>query len=217
MKLFLDTANVEEIRQGVELGVICGVTTNPTLIAREGRNFQEVITEIAQIIDGPISAEVVGLTKDEMVLEAQELVRIHKNIVVKIPMIPEGLKAIKDLTAKNIKTNATLIFTLNQAILAANAGASYVSPFIGRLDDISQDGMNLVSDICQVFANYDYRTEIIAASVRDPIHAAQAAKLGAHIATVPYKLILQMCKHPLTDLGIERFLKDWEQVKNITR
>ncbi|KJS86015.1 MAG: transaldolase [Peptococcaceae bacterium BICA1-8] len=215
MKLFIDTANVEEIRQAAELGVICGVTTNPTLIAREGRNFQEVITEIAQIIDGPISAEVVGITKDEMVLEAKELAKIHKNIIIKIPIIPEGLKAIKVLSSLGIKTNATLIFSVNQAILAANAGATYVSPFIGRLDDISHDGMELVADIYQVFANYNYETEIIAASVRHPIHVAQSAKLGAHIATVPYKLILQMCKHPLTDLGLENFLKDWEQVKNM--
>ena len=214
MKLFIDTANVEEIRQAAELGVICGVTTNPTLIAREGRNFQEVITEIAQIIDGPISAEVVGITKDEMVLEAKELAKIHKNIIIKIPIIPEGLKAIKVLSSLGIKTNATLIFSVNQAILAANAGATYVSPFIGRLDDISHDGMELVADIYQVFANYNYEAEIIAASVRHPIHVAQSAKLGAHIATVPYKLILQMCKHPLTDLGLENFLKDWEQVKN---
>ncbi|KJS19463.1 MAG: transaldolase [Clostridiaceae bacterium BRH_c20a] len=214
MKLFLDTANVEEIRQAAELGVICGVTTNPTLIAREGRNFQEVIKEIAQIIDGPISAEVVGITKEEMVLEAKELAKIHKNIIIKIPLIPEGLKAIKVLSSLGIKTNATLIFSVNQAILAANAGATYVSPFIGRLDDISHDGMELVSDICQVFVNYNYETEIIAASVRHPIHVAQSAKLGAHIATVPYKLILQMCKHPLTDLGLENFLKDWEKVKN---
>ena len=214
MKLFLDTANVEEICQAAELGVICGVTTNPTLIAREGRNFQEVIKEIAQIIDGPISAEVVGITKEEMVLEAKELAKIHKNIIIKIPLIPEGLKAIKVLSSLGIKTNATLIFSVNQAILAANAGATYVSPFIGRLDDISHDGTELVSDICQVFVNYNYETEIIAASVRHPIHVAQSAKLGAHIATVPYKLILQMCKHPLTDLGLENFLKDWEKVKN---
>jgi transaldolase len=214
MKLFLDTANVDEIRQAVELGVICGVTTNPTLVAKEGRNFKEVITEIAGIIDGPISAEVVGLTKDEMVKEAQELVKIHKNIVIKIPLIAEGLKAINELSKKGIKTNATLIFTVNQALLAANAGATYVSPFIGRLDDISHDGMELIEDVCRVFANYTYDTEIIAASVRDPIHAAQAAKLGVDIATVPYKLILQMMRHPLTDLGLEGFLKDWEQVKN---
>ncbi|MFZ5943957.1 MAG: fructose-6-phosphate aldolase [Bacillota bacterium] len=214
MKLFIDTANVDEIREAAELGVICGVTTNPTLIAREGRNFKEVISEITKIVDGPISAEVIGLTKEEMVSEAKELVKIHKNIVIKIPLIPEGLKAIKVLTSLGIKTNATLIFSLNQAILAANAGATFVSPFIGRLDDIGQDGMDLIADICQVFSNYNYHTEIIAASVRDPIHAAEVAKLGAHIATVPYKLIMQMSKHPLTDAGVEGFLKDWERVKN---
>lgn len=215
MKLFLDTANIDEIRQAVELGVICGVTTNPTLIAKEGRNFREVITEIAQIIDGPISAEVIGTKKEEMVKEAQELVKIHKNIVVKIPLIPEGLKAIKELSGKGIKTNATLIFTVNQAILAANAGATYVSPFIGRLDDVSHNGLELIAEICEVFANYIYETEIIAASVRHPIHAAQVAKLGVDIATVPYKLLLQMSKHPLTDSGLESFLRDWEQVKDM--
>ncbi|MGI6226778.1 MAG: fructose-6-phosphate aldolase [Peptococcales bacterium] len=215
MKLFLDTANVDEIKKAVELGVICGVTTNPTLIAREGRNFHEVITEIAGIIDGPISAEVVGITKEEMIKEAQELVKIHKNIVVKIPLVPEGLKAIKVLSTKGIKTNATLIFTANQAILAANAGATYVSPFIGRLDDFSYNGIDLIEDVCQVFANYTYETEIIAASVRHPVHALQVAKLGVDIATVPYKLLLQMAKHPMTDLGLESFLKDWEQVKNV--
>lgn len=214
MQLFIDTANVEEIREAAQLGVIAGVTTNPTLIAREGRNFREVITEITEIVDGPISAEVVGTTKEDMISEAKELVKIDNNIVIKIPLIPEGLKAIKELAQMGIKTNATLIFSVNQAILAANAGATYVSPFVGRLDDISHDGMELIADVCQVFYNYNYTTQIIAASIRDPIHIAQAAKLGAHIATVPYKLIMQMCKHPLTDLGLKSFLKDWEQVKD---
>jgi len=214
VRLFIDSANVEDIRQAAELGVISGVTTNPTLIAKEGRNFQEVVTEITQIVDGPISAEVVGLTKEEMVREAKDLVKIHPNIVVKIPLIPEGLKAIKALTALGIKTNATLNFSLNQAILAANAGATYVSPFVGRIDDIGQDGMELIAEISQVFNYYDYPTQIIAASIRHPQHVTQAAKLGAHIATVPYKVILQMTKHPLTDVGVERFLKDWEQVKD---
>lgn len=214
MKLFIDTANVQEIKEAVQLGVICGVTTNPTLVAKEGRNFKDVITEIAQLVDGPISAEVVGLTKDEMVAEAKELVKLHDNIVIKIPLIPEGLKAINILSSLGIKTNATLIFNVNQGILAANAGATYISPFVGRLDDVGQDGMKLIAEVCQVFANYNYSTQVIAASIRDPIHVAQVAKLGADIATVPYKLIMQMCKHPLTDTGLEGFLKDWEQVKN---
>lgn len=214
MQFFIDTANVEEIREAAELGVISGVTTNPTLIAREGRNFREVITEIAQIVDGPISAEVTGLTKEEMVAEAKELVKIHPNIVIKIPMMPEGLKAIKELTALGIKTNATVIFSVSQAILAANAGATYVSPFIGRMDDFSHDGMNLIADICHVFQTYNYSTQIIAASVRHPIHVTESAKLGAHIATVPYKVILQLCKHPQTDIAIEQFLEDWKQVED---
>ncbi|MFZ7104882.1 MAG: fructose-6-phosphate aldolase [Peptococcaceae bacterium] len=214
MKLFIDTANVQEIRETAELGVISGVTTNPSLVSKEGRNFKDVIAEIAQIIDGPISAEVVGITKDEMVREARELAQIHKNIVIKVPLIPEGLKAVHALAKLGIKTNATLVFSVNQAILAANAGAAYVSPFVGRLDDIGQDGMELIAEVCQVFNHYDYATEIIAASMRDPIHIAEAAKLGADIATVPFKLIMQMCKHPLTDSGLARFLKDWEQVKD---
>ncbi len=210
MKLFVDTANTDEIRKANDLGVICGVTTNPSLIAREGLEFKSVITEITGIVDGPISAEVISLEAPQMVEEAIELAKIHKNIVIKLPMTEEGLKATKQLTAKGIRTNVTLIFSAGQALLAARAGATYVSPFIGRLDDIGMEGMHLVKEIADIFKMHDIKTEIIAASVRSPLHVIDAAKAGAHIATVPYKVIVQMTKHPLTDNGIERFLKDWE-------
>jgi len=210
MKLFIDTANIDEIREANELGVICGVTTNPSLITKEGRDFKTVINEISRIVDGPISAEVISLDADGMVEEALQLAEINKNIVIKIPMTAEGLKAVKRLTAKGIKTNATLIFTASQALLAARAGATYVSPFLGRLDDIDCDSMHLIEDIVKIFKQHDIKTEIISASIRNPIHVTDAAKIGAHIATVPYNVILQMIKHPLTDAGIERFLKDWE-------
>lgn len=210
MKLFIDTANTEEIRKANALGVICGVTTNPSLIAKEGLVFKEVIEEITSIVDGPISAEVISLEADEMVKEATELVKIHSNIVIKLPMTTEGLKATKMLSSKGIKTNVTLIFSAGQALLAARAGATYVSPFVGRLDDIGRDGMELVAEIAEIFKIHGIETEIIAASIRNPLHVIHAAKVGAHIATVPYSVILQMTKHPLTDLGIERFLKDWE-------
>lgn len=210
MKLFIDTANVEEIRQTNELGVICGVTTNPSLIAKEGRDLREVIEEICAIVDGPISCEVLSLDSEGMIKEARELAKIHKNIVIKIPMTEEGLKAVKVLSKEKIKTNVTLIFSASQALLAARAGATYVSPFIGRVDDISVDGYQLIDEIVQIFTIHEIETEVIAASVRHPRHVVEAAKLGAHIATVPYKVILQMVKHPLTDLGIERFIKDWE-------
>ena len=212
MKLFIDTANVEEIREANELGVVCGVTTNPSLIAKEGRDFVEVVREITSIVDGPISAEVVSLEHDKMVQEALELTKIHKNIVIKIPMCAEGLKAVKILSEKKVKTNVTLIFSAAQALLAARAGASYVSPFLGRLDDIGSDGMILIHDIADIFAVHGIETEIIAASIRNPIHVSEAAKAGCDIATVPYKVILQMIGHPLTTSGIERFLKDWESV-----
>ncbi len=210
MKLFVDTANTAEIRKANDLGVICGVTTNPSLIAREGLEFKSVITEITSIVDGPISAEVISLEASKMVEEAVELATIHKNIVIKLPMTEEGLKATKQLTEKGIHTNVTLIFSASQALLAARAGATYVSPFIGRLDDIGMDGMQLIKDIADIFKLHDIKTEIIAASVRGPLHVVDAAKAGAHIATVPYNVIVQMTKHPLTDNGIERFLKDWE-------
>ncbi|MCL1986517.1 MAG: fructose-6-phosphate aldolase [Firmicutes bacterium] len=213
MKLFIDTANTAHIREVNDWGVICGVTTNPSLIAKEGRDFIEVVKEITSIVDGPISAEVISLDAKEMVKEAQPLAAIHKNIVIKIPMTLEGLKATKELTAQGIKTNVTLIFSATQALLAARAGATFVSPFLGRLDDIGTNGMHLISEIIDIFNRHAIPTEIISASVRNPIHAIQAAQLGSHIATVPYDVLVQMSKHPLTDAGIERFLKDWEGVK----
>lgn len=212
MKLFVDTANVEEIRSVAELGVICGVTTNPSLIAREGRDFKKVVTEITEIIDGPISAEVISLEYKDMIKEAQELVQIHKNIVIKIPMSEEGLKAVKILSKIGIKTNVTLVFTPAQALLAARAGAAYVSPFVGRLDDVSSDGIKLIDEIVKIFSNYDIDTEIIAASIRGPQDVVRAALAGAHIATIPYKVILAMIKHPLTEAGIEKFICDWSKM-----
>ena len=212
MKFFIDTANIDEIREASEMGVICGVTTNPSLIAKEGRDFAEVIKEIVHVVDGPVSGEVKATTTDAegMIAEGRQIAGIHPNMVVKIPMTSEGLKAVKVLSAEGIKTNVTLIFTAAQALLAANAGATYVSPFIGRLDDISEDGMEPVRTIADIFSLYDISTEIIAASVRSPGHVTQAALAGADIATVPYKVILQMLKHPLTDQGIEKFRKDYE-------
>lgn len=210
MKIFIDTANVEEIRNAAELGVVCGVTTNPSLIAKEGKKFEDVIAEITSIVDGPISAEVTGAHSAEMVEEAKKLTAIHKNIVIKIPMTMEGLKATKALSALGIKTNVTLIFSPAQALLAARAGATYVSPFIGRLDDISDDGCDCVSKIAEIFAIHGIETEIIAASIRGPQDAVQSALAGAHIATIPYKVICQMIKHPLTDAGIAKFEADWK-------
>lgn len=213
MRIFIDTANVNEIREANELGVISGVTTNPSLIAKEGRDFKKVVREITQIVDGPISAEVISLDAEEMVNEALELSTIHPNIVIKIPMCAEGLKATKKLSIIGIKTNVTLVFSASQALLAARAGATYVSPFVGRLNDISSDGNGLISQIAHIFDVHSIDTEIIAASIRGPEDAIAAAENGAHIATIPYKTILQMISHPLTDLGIERFLKDWEGMK----
>lgn len=212
MKLFIDTANVDDIRSANDMGVICGVTTNPSLIAKEGRDFVEVVKEITTIVDGPISAEVISLEADKMVEEAKPLAALHKNIIIKIPMTAEGLKAVKQLTALGIKTNVTLVFSAAQALLAARAGATYVSPFLGRLDDIGTNGMNLIEEIAEIFEIHDIPTEIIAASIRNPIHVIDAARAGCDIATVPYSVITQMLKHPLTDNGIERFLKDWETV-----
>ena len=210
MKLFIDTANVADIKLANDLGVICGVTTNPSLIAKEGRDFKEVVTEITSIVDGPISAEVLSLEANKMVEEAKELVKIHPNIVIKIPMCAEGLKATNQLTALGIKTNVTLIFSATQALLAARAGATYVSPFLGRLDDLSQDGVALIEDIVEIFDLYGLGSEIISASVRHPMHVVAVAKAGSHIATLPYSVIKQMISHPLTTAGIEQFLKDWE-------
>ena len=215
MKIFVDTANVEEIRRVNDMGVICGVTTNPSLIAKEGRDFVEVVKEISTIVDGPISAEVVSVDAEGMVAEALELCeKINsKNLVIKIPMTAEGLCAVKQLTAKGIKTNVTLIFSAAQALLAARAGATFVSPFVGRLDDVGIVGMELISEIGKIFEIHGIETEIIAASIRNPIHVIEAAMSGSHIATVPYNVIVQMTKHPLTDAGIEKFLKDWETVE----
>lgn len=209
MKLFIDTANVNEIKEANDMGVICGVTTNPSLIAREGRDFLEVIKEIASIVDGPISGEVIGLESEVMIKEGREIAKIHKNMIVKIPMTGEGLKAVKVLTKEGIKTNVTLIFTAGQALLAARAGATYVSPFLGRLDDIATNSMELIETIVDIFEIHDIETEIIAASIRSPLHVVDAARAGAHIATVPGNVIKAMLKHPLTDDGIERFMKDW--------
>ncbi|MBS4534913.1 fructose-6-phosphate aldolase [Clostridium sp. D2Q-14] len=212
MKLFIDSAITDEIKEVNDWGVVCGVTTNPSLIAKSGRDFKEVVTEITDIVDGPISAEVISLKVDEMVKEAEELAKIHPNIVIKVPMTKEGLKAVKILTNKGIDTNVTLVFSANQALLAARAGASYVSPFIGRMDDIGNTGFDIIGDIAEIFDIHGIDTEIIAASIRHPIHVLEAAKLGAHISTVPYKVFEQMLKHPLTDIGIDKFLKDWEGV-----
>lgn len=211
MKFFIDTANVEDIKKANDMGVICGVTTNPSLIAKEGIVFEEVIAEIASIVDGPISGEVRATTTDaeSMIREGREIAKIHKNMVVKIPMTVEGLKAVKVLSSEGIKTNVTLIFTANQALLAARAGASYVSPFLGRLDDISTKGIDLVAEIAEMFDVAGIETEIIAASVRNPIHVTECALAGADIATVPYKVIEQMTHHPLTDAGIEKFKQDY--------
>ncbi|MHC5251677.1 fructose-6-phosphate aldolase [Listeria kieliensis] len=213
MKFFIDTANVDEIKKASRMGFIAGVTTNPSLIAKEGRDFKEVVTEITSIVNGPISGEVVSLEADKMVEEGRLVAAIHPNMVVKIPMTGEGMAAVKTLHEEGIKTNVTLVFSAAQALLAARAGASYVSPFLGRLDDIGQDGLELISDIAEIFAVHDIKTEIIAASIRHPIHVIESAKLGADIATVPFKVFEQMLKHPLTDIGIDKFLADYEGTK----
>ena len=214
MKFFVDTANVDEIRKANAMGIICGVTTNPSLIAKEGRDFNQVIAEIASIVDGPISGEVKATTTDAegMIKEGREIAAIHPNMVVKIPMTVEGLKAVKVLHAEGIKTNVTLIFSAAQALLAARAGATYVSPFLGRLDDISMPGIDLINEITEIFMMHDIQTEIIAASIRNPIHVIDCAKAGADIATVPYKVLEQMTKHPLTDQGIAKFQADYKAV-----
>ncbi len=212
MKLFIDTANVEYIREIASYGIICGVTTNPTLIAKEGRDFKEVIKEITQLVDGPISGEVIGLTADAMIEEGREIAKIHPNMVVKIPMTGEGLKAVKTLSSENIKTNVTLVFSVNQALFAALAGATYVSPFVGRLEDTLHEGAEVVSDIRNMFDFYNLNTEIISASIRSPKQLADSARAGAHIATVPYEVLKKSLIHPLTDQGIETFIKDWGKV-----
>lgn len=212
MKFFIDTANLEEIKKANEWGLVDGVTTNPSLVSKEGRDFIPLIKEICGVIDGPISAEAISLDADGMIKEARELSKIHKNIVVKIPLTLEGLKAVKTVSKEGIRTNVTLVFSPLQALLAAKAGASYVSPFVGRLDDVSHNGMELVDQILTIYENYGFPTEVIVASVRHPLHVLDAAMTGAHIATIPFKVIEQLSKHPLTDIGIERFLKDWKKV-----
>ena len=211
MKFFLDTANVDEIRRGMDWGLVDGVTTNPSLVAKEGRDFEQVVKEIVTIVPGPVSAEVVSVTAPEMIEEAHRLAAWAPNIVVKIPLIPEGLKAVKVLSGEGIHTNVTLCFSPNQALLAAKAGGSYISPFVGRLDDAGNDGMRLVSEIKQIYDNYGFETEIIVASVRSPMAVAQAALIGADIATIPYKVMEQLFKHPLTDKGLDSFLADWKK------
>lgn len=213
MKIFLDTANIEEIKTGWELGIIDGVTTNPSLILKSGRNLHDTLVEISNIVDDCISGEVISLDHQGMVNEAHELMKISKKIVIKVPMTPEGLKAVKILSKEGIRTNVTLIFSANQALLAAKAGATFVSPFLGRLDDISQESLILIEDIKQIFTNYNFKTEIICASIRSPLHVVNCAKIGADIATIPFKTLMEMFNHPLTDIGIERFLKDYSLSK----
>ncbi|NOK02975.1 MULTISPECIES: fructose-6-phosphate aldolase [Myxococcus] len=213
MKFFIDSADVEEIRKAHAMGCVDGVTTNPSLLAKVGRGLEETIREICSIVDGPISAECVSMEADELIKEGRSLAKIHDNVVVKIPMGVEGMKATKALTAEGIRTNVTLCFSANQALLCAKAGATYVSPFVGRLDDISQDGMELISHILEIYRNYEqFNTQVLVASVRNPVHVLQAARLGADVATLPYNVITQLANHPLTDAGIKKFLADWEKV-----
>ncbi|MFA5156008.1 MAG: fructose-6-phosphate aldolase [Candidatus Omnitrophota bacterium] len=212
MKIFIDTANIKEIREAASLGLIDGVTTNPTLVAKENRHYPELLKEICGIVSGPVSAEVISLDAGGMVNEARQLAKIAKNIVIKIPLVKEGLKAVKVLSAEGIKTNVTLCFSATQALLCAKTGADYVSPFIGRFDDISQEGMNLIRDIKQIYSNYGFKTEIIVASIRNPLHVLDAAKTGADVATVPFAVIEQLIKHPLTDIGVQRFLDDYKKI-----
>ncbi|MBX3345054.1 MAG: fructose-6-phosphate aldolase [Nitrospira sp.] len=210
MQLYLDTANVKEIQEGAKLGLIDGVTTNPSLVAKEGRSFKEMLLEICKMVDGPISAEVVAIESEAMVKEGRDLAKVHKNIVVKVPLIPEGLRATKQLAAEGIRVNVTLCFSPTQALLAAKAGAWCVSPFIGRLDDVSSDGMALIRQIVSIYKNYDFKTQVLVASVRHPQHVVEAALAGGHICTMPYAVFQQLIKHPLTDLGLKKFLADWE-------
>ncbi len=212
MKIFLDTANVDEIKEALEWGLVDGVTTNPTLISKTGRGFEEVVREILELVEGPVSLEVVSTDAEGMIREARRLSELGENVVVKIPMTEEGIKAVKVLEGEGIATNVTLIFSPTQALLAAKAGASYVSPFVGRIDDISWDGLTIVREIREIFSNYEYQTQIIVASVRHPKHVLESAKMGAHICTMPFKVLKQLFKHPLTDVGLKRFLEDWEKV-----
>ena len=212
MKFFIDTADIKDIREAAAMGLADGVTTNPSLVAKTGRKFRDVLIEICDIVKGPVSAEVVSITHDEIMKEARELAALRNNIIVKIPLIPEGLKAVRTCTAEGIKTNVTLCFSATQALLAAKAGATYISPFVGRLDDVSTNGMQLIGEIVQIYDNYGYETQVLVASVRSPMHVHEAALLGAHVMTAPLSVLLQLSKHPLTDLGLEKFLKDWEKV-----
>ncbi len=212
MQFFIDSADVKEIRAAAAMGCVDGVTTNPSLLAKVGRPLEETIKEICSIVDGPVSAECVTTTAEDLVKEGRQLARIHKNVVVKIPMGVEGMKAVKALSAEGIRTNVTLVFSANQALLCAKAGATYVSPFVGRLDDISEDGMAMVQDVVTIYRNYGFATKVLVASVRNPIHVLEAAKMGAHVATIPFSVIQQLANHPLTDIGIKKFLADWEKV-----
>lgn len=213
MKFFIDTANIDEIREALKMGMADGVTTNPSLVAKEGRPFEDIIKDICKVVDGPISAEVISLDTEGMVKEARELAKIHKNIVIKVPMTTDGLKATRTLSGENVKTNVTLVFSPLQALMAAKAGATYVSPFVGRLDDLSQDGMELVDQIVTIYDNYGFETEVIVASVRNPIHVLESALIGADIATIPFGVLKKLAGHPLTDKGIQAFLDDWEKRK----
>jgi len=212
MKIFIDTANIEQIKEVNSWGILDGVTTNPSLVAKENKDFSKLVNEICAVVDGPISVEAVSTKAEDIIKEGKKLAAVHKNIVVKVPMNEEGLKATKVLADAGIRVNVTLIFSANQALLAAKAGAAYVSPFVGRLDDVGQNGMDLIAEIMDIFQNYEFDTEVIVASVRDPIHVTEAARMGAHVATIPYDTLKKMFRHPLTDIGIERFLKDWEKV-----
>lgn len=214
MKIFIDTANIEQIREAASWGILDGVTTNPTLVAREGGDFKSLVTRICEVVDGPVSAEAMSTKAEQMIPEARSLASIHKNVVVKIPMTEEGLRATKALAKEGVKVNMTLVFSPAQALLAAKAGARYISPFVGRLDDVGHDGMEVVAQILDILDNYDFEAEVIVASVRHPVHVVQAAMMGAHIATVPFEVLKKMFRHPLTDVGIEKFKQDWEKAKN---
>jgi len=214
MKFFIDTANLKEIKEAAALGILDGVTTNPSLVSKEGKDFRKLLDEILAIVDGPVSAEVISTDYEGILKEAHDLVKIHKNIVVKVPLIKEGLKAVRTLSSENIKTNVTLCFSASQALLAAKAGATYISPFVGRLDDISHDGMELISQIVQIYKNYNYKTEVLVASIRHPLHLVEAALMGADVCTMPFSVIDKLFNHPLTDLGLEKFLSDWKKSQN---
>jgi len=214
MKFFIDTANIDEIKEAAALGVLDGVTTNPSLVSKEGKDFRKLLDEILKIVDGPVSAEVISVDYKGILKEGRDLASIHKNIVVKIPLIQEGLKAVKTLTDEGTKVNVTLCFSPTQAILAAKAGATYISPFVGRLDDISTSGMDLISQIVQIYRNYDYKTQVLVASVRHPLHVVEAALIGADVCTIPFDVIKKMFNHPLTDIGLEKFLNDWKKLKS---